>query len=202
MLVYLADTPGPSLSCPCRSHPTRNCRASRPWRGIGVRPRWPLLADATHDLLALEGAGICGADFASPSSPVAALHAGARATKGGDRLAGTGAGDFGRELQTARWVTDWVGARRETGAKEIKTRGSKSGVRYRSVGEAQLRCTRQTGVAGVHGTGPDASLVLGLPRLVDACMRDGYARRRKVSLALAQRRERPGVRIHWRGSGG
>ena len=42
----------------------------------------------------------------------------------------------------------------------------------------------------------------GHARLVDACLRDGYARRREVSLALAQRRERPGVRIHGRGSGG
>ena len=40
-------------------------------------------------------------------------------------------------------------------------------------------------MAGLHGTGPDASLVLGPPRLVDACLRDGYASRRKVSLALA-----------------
>src|SRR3974377_387909 len=101
MIIYLYDATGPSLCCPCRSHPAWNRRAPRPWRGIGVRPRWPLLADATHDLLALEGAGICGADFASPSSPVAALHAGARATKGGDRLAGTRAGDLGREIQAA-----------------------------------------------------------------------------------------------------
>src|SRR5437764_15296507 len=105
MLVYLHDTTGPSLCCPCRSHPTRNCRASRPWRGIGVRPRWPLLADATHDLLALEGAGICGADFASPTSLVAALHAGARATEVGDRLAGAGAGAVGRQLRAARRTT-------------------------------------------------------------------------------------------------
>src|SRR6516164_2380405 len=106
MLIYLHDTPGPSLCCPCRSHPTRNCRVSGPWRGIGVRPRWPLLADATHDLLALEGAGICGADFASQSGAVAALQAGAGATEVGHRLAGTGAGDLGRQLQTARCVTD------------------------------------------------------------------------------------------------
>src|ERR1700739_386477 len=106
MLIYLHDTTGPSLCCPRQPHPPPSCRASRPWRCIGVRPRWPLLADATHDLLALEGAGICGADFASPSSSVVALQAGARATKGGDRLAGTGAGDLGRQLQTARCVTD------------------------------------------------------------------------------------------------
>src|SRR5262245_49015216 len=104
--MYLQPTIGSSLYWPCRAHPIRSCRASRPWRDIGVGPRWPLLADATHDLLALEGAGICGADFASPSSPVAALHAGARATKGGDRLAGTGAGDLGRQLPTARCVTE------------------------------------------------------------------------------------------------
>ena len=29
---------------------------------------------------------------------------------------------------------------------------------------------------GLRGTGPDASVVLGPPRLVDACLRDGYAR--------------------------
>src|SRR5262245_24211036 len=106
MLVYIHDATGPGLCCPCRSHPTRNCRASRPWRGIGVRPRWPLLADAAHDLLALEGAGICGADFTSQSGAVAALQAGAGATEVGDRLAGTGAGDVGRQLQAARYVTD------------------------------------------------------------------------------------------------
>src|SRR5215475_5714765 len=106
MVIYIHGATGSSLCCPCRSHATRNCRASRPWRGIGVRPRWPLLADATHDLLALEGAGICRADFASPSSPVAALHAGAGATEVGHRLAGTRAGDLGRQLQAARRTTD------------------------------------------------------------------------------------------------
>ena len=44
----------------------------------------------------------------------------------------------------------------------------------------------QSGVAGLHGTRPDASLVREHARLVDACLRDGYARRRPVSVVLAE----------------
>src|SRR5690606_13187809 len=95
-----------SLLRSCRSNPTRNRRAPGPRRGIGVRLGEPLLPDTTHDLVALEGAGVRGADFASQSGAVADLQACAGATEVGHRLAGAGAGDFRRKLQATRRAVD------------------------------------------------------------------------------------------------
>src|SRR5690606_15410677 len=89
-------------------------------RGIGVRLGEPLLPDTTHDLVALEGAGVRGADFASQSGAVADLQACAGATEVGHRLAGAGAGDFRRKLQATRRAVDGIEASRQKEAKEMK----------------------------------------------------------------------------------
>src|SRR6218665_1580741 len=105
MTIYIHEATRSGVRCSCRSDPTGNCGASGPRRGLGVRPCRPLLADAAHDFLAPEGAGIGGADLAPPRGPTAALQTGAGTTEGRHRLARGGPRDLGRELQATRCVT-------------------------------------------------------------------------------------------------
>ncbi len=61
----IVDEPtGPSICRSCRPHSTWNRGASGSRRGIRIRVGRPLLVDATYDLVAPEGVGIGGADFA------------------------------------------------------------------------------------------------------------------------------------------
>src|SRR3954452_16479994 len=99
MILYAYEPTGPGICRSCRPHSTWNRGASGARRGIRIRFGWPLLVDATYHLVAPEGVGIGGADFASSSGPVAALQAGEGAIAGGHGLAGETARDLGRQLQ-------------------------------------------------------------------------------------------------------